>query len=167
MIISHIHKIHVLYKIYVFYSWFFPGYRSKCRSQQEGYNMSKYEAGLEKLMEYTLSDNKDVPSHLKISEDLESIAPDVGKYIIEFAYGDIYSRSGLTNQQRALITISSLVTQGTEPQLELHINTGLTAGLTEKEIVEAIIHLIPYTGFPRVLNALEVAKRVFTMRKEE
>ncbi|MDW4528623.1 carboxymuconolactone decarboxylase family protein [Rossellomorea marisflavi] len=129
--------------------------------------MSKYEAGLEKLMEYTLSGNKDVPSHLKISEDLESIASDVGKYIIEFAYGDIYSRSGLTNQQRALITISSLVTQGTEPQLELHINTGLTAGLTEKEIVEAIIHLIPYTGFPRVLNALEVAKKVFTMRKEE
>lgn len=129
--------------------------------------MSKYEAGLEKLMEYTLSGNKDVPSHLKISEDLESIAHDVGKYIIEFAYGDIYSRSGLTNQQRALITISSLVTQGTEPQLELHINTGLTAGLTEKEIVEAIIHLIPYTGFPRVLNALEVAKKVFTIRKEE
>lgn len=98
---------------------------------------------------------------------MQDIAPDVGKYIIEFAYGEIYSRAGLTNKQRALITISSLVTQGTEPQLELHINTGLTAGLTKEEIVESITHLIPYTGFPRVLNALTVAKKVFAMRDEE
>ncbi|MBW3110433.1 carboxymuconolactone decarboxylase family protein [Bacillus sp. MCCB 382] len=130
-------------------------------------NESRYQHGLDKLMEYTLTENKDISTHLKISEALEDIAPDVGKYIIEFAYGDIYSRSGLTNKQRAIVTISSLVTQGTEPQLELHINTGLTAGLTEEEIVESITHLIPYTGFPRVLNALTVAKKVFEMRREE
>lgn len=126
----------------------------------------RYQNGLDKLMEYTLTDNQEISTHLKISDDLQDIAPDVGKYIIEFAYGDIYSRSGLTNKQRALITISSLVTQGTEPQLELHINTGLTAGLTPTEIVEGITQLIPYTGFPRVLNALTVAKKVFAMRKE-
>ncbi|MQR94178.1 carboxymuconolactone decarboxylase family protein [Fictibacillus phosphorivorans] len=127
----------------------------------------RYQNGLDKLMEYTLTDNKDISTHLKISDDLQDIAPDVGKYIIEFAYGEIYSRAGLTNKQRALVTISSLVTQGTEPQLELHINTGLTAGLTKEEIVESITHLIPYTGFPRVLNALTVAKKVFSMRDEE
>ncbi|MED1865023.1 carboxymuconolactone decarboxylase family protein [Fictibacillus nanhaiensis] len=127
----------------------------------------RFQNGLDKLMEYTLTDNKDISTHLKISDDLQDIAPDVGKYIIEFAYGEIYSRSGLTNKQRALVTISSLVTQGTEPQLELHINTGLTAGLTKEEIVESITHLIPYTGFPRVLNALTVAKKVFAVRDEE
>jgi 4-carboxymuconolactone decarboxylase len=127
----------------------------------------RFQNGLDKLMEYTLTDNKDISTHLKISDDLQDIAPDVGKYIIEFAYGEIYSRAGLTNKQRALVTISSLVTQGTEPQLELHINTGLTAGLTKEEIVESITHLIPYTGFPRVLNALTVAKKVFSMRDEE
>jgi 4-carboxymuconolactone decarboxylase len=89
----------------------------------------------------------------------------VGRYIIEFGYGEIYSRPGLTNEQRALITISSLVTQGTERELELHINTGLTAGLTGTEIVESVIHLIPYTGFPRVLNALYVIKEVFAQRQ--
>lgn len=99
-------------------------------------------------MEYTLTDNKDTSTHLKISNDLQDIAPDVGTYIIEFAHGEIYSRAGLTNKQRALVTISPLVTQGTEPQMELHINTGLTAGLTKEEIVESITHLIPYTGFP-------------------
>ncbi|WP_416730092.1 carboxymuconolactone decarboxylase family protein [Fictibacillus sp. JL2B1089] len=127
----------------------------------------RFQNGLDKLMEYTLTDNKDISTHLKISDDLQDIAPDVGRYIIEFAYGEIYSRAGLTNKQRALVTISSLVTQGTEPQLELHINTGLTAGLTKEEIVESVTHLIPYTGFPRVLNALTVAKKVFAMRDEE
>jgi 4-carboxymuconolactone decarboxylase len=127
----------------------------------------RFQNGLDKLMEYTLTDNKDISTHLKISDDLQEIAPDVGKYIIEFAYGEIYSRAGLTNKQRALVTISSLVTQGTEPQLELHINTGLIAGLSKKEIVESITHLIPYTGFPRVLNALTVAKKVFAVRTEE
>jgi len=124
----------------------------------------RYQKGLDKLMEYTLTNNDDISTHLKITEDLKDLAPDVGKYIIQFAYGDIYSRSGLDNKQRALVTISSLITQGTEPQLELHLNTGLTAGLTSTEIVESIIQLIPYTGFPRVLNALRVAKKVFSQR---
>jgi len=124
----------------------------------------RYQKGLDKLMEYTLTGNEQISTHLKIEEDLKDIAPDVSKFIIEFGYGDIYTRPGLTNQQRALVTISSLITQGTEPQLELHINTGLTSGLTAKEIVETIVQLVPYTGFPRVLNALEVAKKVFAER---
>ncbi len=48
--------------------------------------------------------------------------------------------------------------------MELHLNTALTSGLTPEEVVEAIIQLIPYTGFQRVLNALSVAKKVFNQR---
>ncbi|WLV25363.1 carboxymuconolactone decarboxylase family protein [Aciduricibacillus chroicocephali] len=125
---------------------------------------NRYQKGLDKLMEYTMTSNNNISTHLKIEENLKDIAPDVSKFIIEFAYGDIYTRAGLDNQQRALVVISSLVTQGTEPQLELHINTGLTSGLTPRQIVETIIQLVPYTGFPRVLNALEVAKKVFADR---
>jgi 4-carboxymuconolactone decarboxylase len=44
------------------------------------------------------------------------------------------------------------------------MDTGLTAGLTKTEIIETIIHLTPYTGFPRVLNAPDVAKKVFAQR---
>jgi len=124
----------------------------------------RYQKGLDKLMEYTMTGNDNISTHLKIEESLKDIAPDVSKYIIEFAYGDIYTRPGLDNQQRALVVISSLVTQGTEPQLELHINTGLTSGLTPRQIVETFIQLVPYTGFPRVLNALAVAKKVFANR---
>lgn len=126
---------------------------------------NRYQKGINKLMEYTTTKNDDVSTHLKIVDELKDLAPEVGQYIIEFAYGEIYTREGLDNKQRALVTISSLVTQGTEPQLELHINTGLTAGLTPQEIVESFIQLIPYTGFPRILNALAVAKKVFRQRK--
>jgi 4-carboxymuconolactone decarboxylase len=128
-------------------------------------DVSPHQRGLSKLQEYTLPDNGRASTHFKIADDLDDIAPDVGKYIVDFGYGEIYSRPGLTNQQRALITIASLATQGTERELELHVNTGLTAGLTSTEIVESVIHLIPYTGFPRVLNALYVIKKVFEQRQ--
>jgi 4-carboxymuconolactone decarboxylase len=128
---------------------------------------TRHQRGVSKLMEYTLRDSGSGATHMKLVEEIDDIAPDVGKYIVDFGYGEIYSRPGLTNQQRALVTIASLVTQGTERELELHINTGLTAGLTSTEIVESIIHLIPYTGFPRVLNALYVVKGVFKQRQVE
>ena len=137
------------------------------RMPEQPPDVSRHQRGVSKLQEYTLPESGGVPTHLKIAEDLNDIAPDVGKYIVDFGYGELYCRPGLTNQQRALITIASLVTQGTERQLELHVNTGLTAGLTSTEIVESIIHLIGYTGFPRVLNALYVVKKVFEQRQVE
>jgi 4-carboxymuconolactone decarboxylase len=133
-------------------------------TRDEQADISTHQRGVTKLQEFTLRDSGAGTTHYNIAKDLAGIAPDVAKYIIDFAYGEIYSRLGLTNQQRALITIASLVTQGTERELELHINTGLTAGLTSTEIVESVVHLIPYTGFPRVLNALYVVKDVFEQR---
>ena len=134
---------------------------------EDGTDSSARKRGLNKLKQYTLPRDGGALTHLKIADDLEDIAPDVARYIVDFGYGEIYSRPGLTNQQRALITIASLATQGTERELELHVNTALAAGLTRTEIVESIIHLIPYTGFPRVLNALYVVKEVFEQRPDD
>lgn len=125
---------------------------------------SRYQRGVDKMMEFTLTGNEQTSTHLKIEESLRDIAPDVSRFMLEFTYGDVYTRPGLDNRQRALVTISSLVTQGMLPQLELHINAGLTAGLTPDEIIECFVHLLSYTGFPRVLNAIEVAKKVFAQR---
>lgn len=120
----------------------------------------RYENGWKTLMEVDGEGGK------RVIESLKDIAPDVGKYVIEFAFGDIYTREGLNLQQKQLVTISSLTTQGgCEPQLHVHINAALNVGLTPQEIVEAITHCIPYTGFPRVLNAIFIAKQVFTERK--
>ncbi len=120
----------------------------------------RYENGWKMLMEVDGEGGK------RVIESLKDIAPDLGKYVIEFAFGDIYTREGLNLQQKQLVTISSLTTQGgCEPQLHVHINAALNVGLTPQEIVEAITHCIPYTGFPRVLNAIFIAKQVFTERK--
>jgi 4-carboxymuconolactone decarboxylase len=101
----------------------------------------------------------------RVVESLKDIAPDLGRYVVEFAYGEIYQRPGLDLRQRKLVTISALTTLGgAEAQLEVHINAGLNVGLNAREVVEAILHCIPYTGFPRVLNAIVVAKRVFEER---
>lgn len=119
----------------------------------------RFQQGVEKIKEYTSEEEID---RLLNSDGLKDIAPDLRRYIIEFAYGDIYSRPGLDNQQRALITISSLVTQGAEPQIETHIKRAIVAGVSPTEIVESIMQLIPYIGFPRVQNALNILKRVLS-----
>jgi 4-carboxymuconolactone decarboxylase len=100
-----------------------------------------------------------------VIERLQDVAPDLGRYVVEFAYGDIYMRPGLDLRQRQLVTISALTALGgAEPQIEVHVNAGLNVGLSAREIVEAMIHCIPYTGFPRALNAIFVAQRVFEER---
>lgn len=101
-----------------------------------------------------------------VISSLENIAPDLGKFIVEFAFGDIYTRHGLTTAERELITLSSLLTAGgCEPQLEVHINGALNVGITHERIIEAFLQCIPYTGFPKVLNAVFVAKKVFAERE--
>ena len=97
-----------------------------------------------------------------VIESLADIAPDVGRYIVEFAFGDIYARPALSLRDRELATIVSLCTQGAaDPQLRVHIRGALNVGLTKSEVIEAFIQCIPYTGFPRVLNAINVAREVF------
>ena len=96
---------------------------------------------------------------------LKEIAPDLGRYILEFAFGDVYCRDGLTLQEREVITIASLLTAGgCEAQLEVHINGSLNVGISPEKVIETFIQCIPYTGFPKVLNAVNVAKKVFAER---
>lgn len=117
---------------------------------------TRYEIGLKKLSEV---DGKGGDA---VIDSLKNIAPDLGKFIIEFAFGDIYSRVGLSLQERELITLSSLLTAGgCEPQLKVHINGALNTGLPPEKIIEAFIQCVPYTGFPKVLNAVFTAKEVF------
>lgn len=100
-----------------------------------------------------------------VMENLADCAPDLGRFIIAFAFGDIYSRKGLSLQERELITVASLLTQGgCEAQLEVHIKGALNVGIAPEKIIEICIQCVPYVGFPRVLNAVFVAKRIFAER---
>jgi len=124
----------------------------------------RYEKGIKKIQEFTVNHNAENPTgEMEIGESFKDLAPDLSKYVVEYAFGDIYARPGLDNKQKVLTTISGLVAQGM-PQIEIHINSGLNVGLTPEEIVGCIMHLLPYTGFPRVLNALKVAQKVFDER---
>ena len=121
--------------------------------------LSRFEKGLKRLAEV------DGNAGEHVIEALNDISPDLGKYIIEFAFGDIYCREDLNLQEREMITLSSLMTLGgCENQLDVHINGALNVGITPKKIIEIFIQCIPYTGFPRVLNAVGVAKQVFKLR---
>lgn len=92
----------------------------------------------------------------------ETVAPDLSRYVIEFAYGDIYQRPGLDLAQRQLLTIACLVTQGScGTELKAHCEAALKVGMTPQMLVESILHCIPYVGFPRVLEAMMVVKAVF------
>jgi 4-carboxymuconolactone decarboxylase len=85
------------------------------------------------------------------------LGQDLARYGIEFNFGDIYCRPGLSLTQREMATIAALVALGgLEPQLRGHTRAAIRAGLTATELVETVIHTVQYVGFPRALNALRV-----------
>lgn len=101
----------------------------------------------------------------KVIASLEDIAPDFANYILEFPFGDIYSRPGLDLRAREIATIAALTAMGNAaPQLKVHIEAGLNVGLTREEIVEIIMQMAVYAGFPAALNGLFAAKEVFAAR---
>jgi 4-carboxymuconolactone decarboxylase len=102
----------------------------------------------------------------KVINSLADIAPDFAKYLLEFPFGDIYSRPGLDTRSREIATIAALTAMGNAtPQLKVHIAAGLNVGLSREEIVETIMQMAVYAGFPAALNGLFAAKDVFRDRQ--
>ena len=98
----------------------------------------------------------------KVIAALADIAPDFATYLLEFPFGDIYSRPGLDTKAREIATIAALTAMGNaSPQLKVHIAAGLNVGLSRDEITEIIMQMAVYAGFPTALNGLFAAKDVF------
>lgn len=117
---------------------------------------STYEKGLQRLKEVD-----DIAGE-KVIDSLADISPDLGRYVIEFGFGEIYSRPGLTLQQRELATVAALTAMGTaQPQLKVHLAAALNVGLSRLEITETIMQIALYAGFPAALNGMFAAKEVF------
>jgi 4-carboxymuconolactone decarboxylase len=117
---------------------------------------NRYHKGLENLKVMN-------PKSFQTLEDsLSDIAPDLARYVVEFPYGDIYTRPGLDLKTRELVTISSITTMGgAHTQLKSHIRGALNVGCTKEEILEVIIQMAVYAGFPRAINGVLAAKEVF------
>ena len=119
----------------------------------------RYERGWNKLKEINGEAGEGVVA------SLESVAPDLARYMIEFPFGDVLSRPGLDLKSREIATVAALTALGNaEPQLKAHLNGALNVGCTRKEIVEVIIQMAVYAGFPAALRAMNTAKTVFQER---
>ncbi|WP_283630897.1 carboxymuconolactone decarboxylase family protein [Shewanella baltica] len=120
----------------------------------------RYVQGLAKLTEI------DGEAGEKVISSLANICPDLGKYIIEYPFGDIYQREGLDLKTRELVTVAALTALGhCQPQLNVHINGALNVGCAPQEIDEVILQMSVYAGFPAALNGMFVAKAVFAERE--
>ena len=100
-----------------------------------------------------------------VVDALKDVAPDLARYVIEFGFGDVYSRDGLDLRTRELATVAGLVALGhAQPQLKVHVHGALNVGCTPGEIVEVIIQMALYAGFPAAVNAASSARDVFAER---
>ncbi len=96
---------------------------------------------------------------------LADLAPDLGRYIIEFGFGDVYSRPGLDLKTRELATVAALAAMGNAvPQLKVHLHGALNVGATEEEIAEIMIQMALYAGFPSSQNGISALREVIAAR---
>ena len=96
---------------------------------------------------------------------LTDIAPEMAEWITDFAYGDVVSRPGLDLKTRELVTVAALTAlANARPQLKSHIGGALNAGNTPQEIIEVILQMAVYAGFPASLNGISAAREVFEAR---
>lgn len=116
----------------------------------------RYQTGMKKL-------EKINPYNFKnLEKNLEDIAPDLARYVVEFPYGDIYSRPGLDLKTREMVTVAALTAMGNaQLQLQSHIEGALNVGCNREEILEVIIQMAVYAGFPAAINGISAAKIVF------
>lgn len=120
----------------------------------------RYKTGWDKLAEI------DGEQGERVVEALKDISPDFADLLIEFPFGDVYSRPELDLKSREIATVAALTAMGTAtPQLKVHVHGALNVGCSPREIIEVIIQMAVYAGFPAALNGLFTAKEVFDARK--
>lgn len=119
----------------------------------------RYQQGLKKLAEI------DGEQGQKVIDSLQAVCPDLARFTIEFPFGDIYSRPQLDLKSREIATLAALTALGhCQPQLRVHIHAALNVGCSAAEIIEVILQMAVYAGFPAALNGMFTAKEVLSER---
>ncbi|MFH0825993.1 MAG: carboxymuconolactone decarboxylase family protein [Pseudomonadota bacterium] len=104
----------------------------------------------------------DAEGAAKVMKGLQDIAPDMARFIIEFGYGDVYSRPALDPKSRQAATIAALTALGNAgPQLKFHLRAALNVGLSPQEIIEVMYVTTVFAGFPSGINGINAAREVF------
>ena len=98
-----------------------------------------------------------------VKSGVAEVAPDFARMVIEFAFGDIYSRDALDLKSRELIAIAALAACGhAGPQLRVHVESAESAGISKAEVIEVLMQIALYAGFPAALNALADCRDLLT-----
>ena len=100
-------------------------------------------------------------------QSLQAASPDLARCLVEFPFGDVYTRPGLDLKTREMLTVAALTVLG-YPQAELkdHLRGALNVGCTPDQILEIILQMAVYAGFPAALEAVKTAASVFGESKE-
>lgn len=99
---------------------------------------------------------------VRVVEQFGASFPDFANYVLEFPFGDIYARPGLGLREREIAAVAALCAMGTAaPQLRVHLHAALNVGCTPREIVEVVMQMAVYAGFPAALNGLAAVREVF------
>jgi alkylhydroperoxidase/carboxymuconolactone decarboxylase family protein YurZ len=88
------------------------------------------------------------------------LAPDYYDHVQQSAFGDIWTRPGLSVRDRSMITVAVLASLGQPEELRAHLAGALNAGLSREEIVEVLMHISIYAGVPAAGSAMRVAADV-------
>ncbi len=96
--------------------------------------------------------------HATTGEAIVDDLGDLGRHIVEYAFGDVYARPGLELRDRQLITVAMLAALGNLPQLEVHLQAALRVGITPAELEEVVLQVAPYAGFPRAMDAMRLVQ---------
>jgi len=104
-----------------------------------------------------------------LAQSADALTRKIAHYagMIEFPFGDIYTRPQLDLKSREIAVVAALTALGNaQPQLKVHLHGALNVGCTRDEVVETIMQMAVYAGFPAALNGLLAAKEVFAQRGE-
>ena len=88
-------------------------------------------------------------------------APKLAELTDDVLFGDVWQRTELSPRDRSLVTVAALIANGNTEQLPSHLNRAKANGISETELGEVMTHLAFYTGWPRAISAILVAKDVF------
>ena len=96
----------------------------------------------------------------RASRQADPADPELMQILQEFIFGEVFYIGDLDDKTRELITVVSLASMQTLPQLKAHINAALNVGNDPLAVREAIYLCAPFIGFPRTLNAVGVFNEV-------
>jgi len=91
-------------------------------------------------------------------------APKLVELTDRVLFGDVWERQDLSNRDRSLVTVAALIALNRPEQLRFHLENALDNGLKKEELIEVITHLAFYSGWPNSMNAIMVAKELFSRR---